>query len=386
MKEKDWLILLVMILILALVPFNERGDMNSLLVTSEMDDISNIEFIYSYTEHNIIEINSDVDFENQAASNGWIGNGSESNPYLIQNLNITNSSMCISISDVSVHFIISDCFINCTSILNNAIDLETAPNGIIENSIIKGGAIGVRILYSPSVRVENCTISGANTRAIGATYSNWTEFIDLEIYDCFLNAISVYDSDHSLIQNCTVYNITDSYALFSTWSDYLEIMNCTVFDSADNGIELQRSDDVLIMGNKVHHIGQTNSGVGVDLYWSNRCVIVNNDVYDNDYCGIRVYQSEDANITQNRIFNNVDIGVFAHVSEGGIIENNEIYEQQNPADAGIYSYKSADWIIRDNWLSRNRGDGIYLRESNGTLVEENEIHNSGSRPHPGPIP
>ena len=59
----------------------------------------------SYINHEPFNITSDVDFETQA----WPGNGSISNPYLIENLNITsNSSTCIWVMNTTRHFIIQN--------------------------------------------------------------------------------------------------------------------------------------------------------------------------------------------------------------------------------------------------------------------------------------
>ena len=45
----------------------------------------------SYTLHDPIFIRNNTDLVYQASLNGWNGNGSESNPYVIEGLNITSS-------------------------------------------------------------------------------------------------------------------------------------------------------------------------------------------------------------------------------------------------------------------------------------------------------
>ena len=48
--------------------------------------------VSSYTISDPISITSDSDFSTQAINNGWAGNGSASNPYIIENLQIVNAT------------------------------------------------------------------------------------------------------------------------------------------------------------------------------------------------------------------------------------------------------------------------------------------------------
>ena len=58
-----------------------------------------------------ITITSDADLETQATANGWSGDGTEGNPYIIGGLEIdaTGSSYAISINFVSKHLVITEC-------------------------------------------------------------------------------------------------------------------------------------------------------------------------------------------------------------------------------------------------------------------------------------
>ena len=61
----------------------------------EMDQVSPAAPQYkiqSYINRNPIYISGNLDFASQASSEGWIGNGSISAPYIIENYHITNSS------------------------------------------------------------------------------------------------------------------------------------------------------------------------------------------------------------------------------------------------------------------------------------------------------
>ena len=91
----------------------------------------------AYVEHTItISISGNSDFQNQASTNGWNGDGSESHPYSITNLNITNSTTIyplLSISDTDVYF-------NITNSLFDGglygIFLDNVTNGLILNNLV----------------------------------------------------------------------------------------------------------------------------------------------------------------------------------------------------------------------------------------------------------
>jgi hypothetical protein len=82
-----------------------------------------------YSPHDPIVITSNQDFVNQ----GWAGNGSESNPYLIQDLSIASDETCISISTTDVHFKIDNCTFTHDTWQGGSkgVFLKTINNGVI---------------------------------------------------------------------------------------------------------------------------------------------------------------------------------------------------------------------------------------------------------------
>ncbi len=68
----------------------------------------------SYTPHGIIRINSDAEFAQIAQQEGWPGDGSESNPYIIEGYEIDAQGVgnCIYIGNTTVHFIIRNCYLH----------------------------------------------------------------------------------------------------------------------------------------------------------------------------------------------------------------------------------------------------------------------------------
>ena len=108
--------------------------------------------LLSYTPHSPITIATDADFSSQ----GWPGNGTKGNPYLIEGLNITSSSTCISISDTRVYFEIRNCLISSISAsVNTGIYLYNVTSGVLDSCRIDSHNVGVDLYWSHNCRLNN---------------------------------------------------------------------------------------------------------------------------------------------------------------------------------------------------------------------------------------
>jgi len=116
--------------------------------------------------HDPIIITSDADFSNQASYEGWSGDGTAANPYIIENLDIDHfgaNGYCISIYDTTVYFIIRNCLLhNATS--GSGIFLSNVTHGQVINNTCTGNDWGIALSFSDSNLLENntCT-SNANS-------------------------------------------------------------------------------------------------------------------------------------------------------------------------------------------------------------------------------
>jgi parallel beta-helix repeat protein len=128
----------------------------------------------NYTEHSPIFIEGNSDFETQ----GWPGNGSASNPYLIAGLNITTNVTCIEIRYTSVHFTIRDCYFssstygycinlqivtsalisNCTFEGRSGLYMYSANNVVFLDNIMNSTCYPIRAHQSYGFQVINCTV------------------------------------------------------------------------------------------------------------------------------------------------------------------------------------------------------------------------------------
>jgi parallel beta-helix repeat protein len=138
----------------------------------------------SYVEHSEILIRSDADFLEQ----GWEGDGSLLNPFVIENLNITLSDQtCILIYNVTDHFVIRNSYLSTTGVLADNIQIIRSRNGVVDNCTITGGRYGVSISSSRDITVTNCTVYATN---MGITVSLSDQ--------CFIGSNTVYETHRGI--------------------------------------------------------------------------------------------------------------------------------------------------------------------------------------------
>ncbi len=185
----------------------------------------------SLESHDSIAINSNADF----ASQGWNGDGSSSNPYIIEQLNITTENQCIFISHTDVWFTIRDCYLHSTKGYQGfALYFEDVKNGYVENCTLISFAswappgsdaiasgTGVEIKESARCTFQNNIIqSGADGLVVEACSS--VLFVDNTIRDNSLG-VRISNSNHTVLSGNEIVNNWEGI-----WTLYLD--SCTFHD------------------------------------------------------------------------------------------------------------------------------------------------------------
>lgn len=283
----------------------------------------------SYVAHAPFNITSDTDFETQ----GWLGNGSISNPYLIKNLNITaNSSTCIWIMNTTRHFILQDCLF--TSNVSTSIYYQPVFTVTLTN-VSNGEVIGNQVVNSTTgisgYALSNCSISdnrfNVTEWGIDVRFSNFTIVSNNEQqFDPCYNGISVY----------------------ACW-------NCTVTQN--------RFGNIISYGISAHGNYYSN-------FTANTLIATDLDLYP--WIGIEVWGGGSCRVSDNEIANffwsGIDVAGGHH-----LIEDNNV----TSGSWGIH-VSAADCIVRRNNISDN-SNSIVLVKANRTKVYENTITGKNGR-------
>ncbi len=120
----------------------------------------------SGTPHGPIVITSNANFAATALAEGWPGNGSSSNPYIIDGLDIDRgggAGHCISITNTGVYFVISNCSLTgANATLGAGIYLFQVSNARIANNILYNNYFGIHLYWGTLSTVVNndCSANG----------------------------------------------------------------------------------------------------------------------------------------------------------------------------------------------------------------------------------
>jgi parallel beta-helix repeat protein len=325
--------------------------------TCESDDVFTSA---DYTVSQPIEIGGDQDFENQAATNGWLGNGTAQNPYIIQNLSISSESdleLLVNITDTTVHFEFRD-------------------------SVLSGGQWGVYFWDVSHGSVTNSTIEGSSGANIYCGYCDhiWIENNTIKSSDADAHGLEWNTVYHSVIENNSIID-NGNRGMVLDYCVNLTVYKNMVAGNRYHGINLRDSNTVVIEDNTVlnsaidgiefgncHHCNVTNNYVGnsifrgIDGMITNYLRIEDNLIVNNSVCGASV--SGDHSVVVNNTFYSNDQGAVAieatdvTVSWNNFIENtNELApchimdrESGNNIDYNYYD----DWT----WPDTDPTDGI----------------------------
>ena len=215
-----------------------------------------------------IQIMRNSDFESQ----GWPGSGSESDPYLIENLNIDfeYGETRIRIHDTSAHFIIRNCRVE-TRRYGSAFQWDNVTNGKIE-----------------SCEIVNASCTFYNTRVCVLANTLFSGFCDVMISNSSYWDVRYNILDPQICGSMIFDIVTDSKAVGNKLYYSLDGMgiwafNCTRCEFSEN----------LVQGNSI--------GITVEL--SKDCLLYNNSIKDNEI-GILLAVNDNITVIENTLENN----------------------------------------------------------------------------------
>ncbi|UCG69999.1 MAG: right-handed parallel beta-helix repeat-containing protein, partial [Thermoplasmata archaeon] len=374
-----------------------------------------------------LRIDNNTDFADTVAFFGWAGDGSESNPYIIEGLTLDAGSLGygIYIGNTTSNFIIRNCSIeNSTGnsqqyFRNSGIYLYNATNGTLENNDIKANdGNGINIEYSMDIVLTNNTCRYNNWSGIYTgyysnitidtnvcTYNNWSGVYLWSTSDSFVinntllnnsEGITFEWSNNNVIEDNSVLNNSNGLSMLS--SDLNFIANNSFSDNKFEGIYIELSDDNTIFNNdcqgnydgiyllssnynKIFKNQFSNntagglSGMGIFLDYSDNNTIYNNNCSGNKEDGIYVFYSDYNTIDNNTCWNNPDDGIAIYKSINCTLSNNTLTDNL----FGIFlENRCFNITIENNNISYNLDDGIYfLNLCINNTISNNTIFDNG---------
>ncbi|MHA2306841.1 MAG: right-handed parallel beta-helix repeat-containing protein, partial [Candidatus Hodarchaeales archaeon] len=248
--------------------------------------------VYPFLSNEPIYIDENADF----ATLGFPGDGTSSNPYLIEGYTIVNSTTySIYIHNTNAHFIIRNNLLDCVTGSKDGILLSNVTNGVIENNLIRNGRNGI-LFYS---------YSDNNTVTINAIYNNT------------LSGIQLTSANNNTILRNTIngYNYT-YYGIFLNFSNSLNtITNNTIYNNSEQGINMLGSTNNTVISNTIYN--NTLNGIYLDFITHNS-TIESNIIYNNTNKGLILFSADDNTIAWNTFITNPSGGPgFSQAEDGG---------------------------------------------------------------------
>lgn len=324
---------------------------------------------------------------------------------------VTLRGFDITSEGIGLHINATDCTIEDIHVSSATIgvQLNGASRSAIRSIKISGGEIGVELIASGSVIVEDLTIVGASefgVRLLGS-WSSSLKNLDLSesavgisieqestdniveashIEFCSIAGIEIRGSNDNTITECTLSSVRVGVILEGVTGT--EILSCElkattvsgiflqqclqnrvletrIEDSQGTGIQLIQSRETTLLANDISDC----LDVGISLISSGRSLVMGNEMA---WClmGITVSRSDDTLILRNNVSNSKLGGFF--VSEGR--SNRLLDNVSTEGTFGIVVAESGNNTILRNRLSGADGAGVLLIQTLGeNHVAENEI-------------
>jgi parallel beta-helix repeat protein len=326
-----------------------------------------------YESHAPISINNNTDFSIQALNEGWDGNGSSTDPYVIEGLEISDSSEdLISIKNTDVHFNIRNNLLDGKLQISNGIYLRNVTNGMISSNEI------TRCLFSGIILKKSDTneISG-NTITDNGHYILATSGL-IETYSRNLAGIYLSASDSNVIKANTVYSNAIGISIYYSSSNLVS-MNKINDHSSCIGIFGTAQYNV-ISNNSITH----GSRGGISFFRESPSHnLVTNNTFSYNGEGIR-FCGKNNTATDNVFSNNIIAISIGHIEYGSlwkaqqsVIQNNMIYNN----NIGIELAVSTEVDILNNSIFSNENYGLKIRSGSSTNVIKWNDFLDNNRPH-----
>lgn len=306
----------------------------------------------SYINHNPIIIDGNSDFINKATSEKWQGNGSSTDPYIIQNYFIdATTGDDIDISNTNLYFIIQNVWVNGTLPNNNGIYLYNVTNGVLKGNIASNNSIGFFIKSSTKNNLSN---NFATENKYG---------------------FSTYQSTYIVLTNNTANNNNQ----FGFFLNYQSRHNILFNNTANNNLESGFYFYSDASSNNIYNNTASNNGYGFHLYsYSNGNIFTNNSANSNNYYGFFLnIDCTQNNLTNNFASSNLQNGFY--FSSGS--SSNKLFN--NTADNnGNNGYSLTNTIrfttLINNIATNNNQSGFYLSTTaNNNTLRDNIANYNG---------
>lgn len=308
--------------------------------------------------HDPIHVQGDADLAATADAEGWPGDGTATDPYVIEGFFVeANGTDAIRIENTTDHLLIRDDLVT-TDPTHDGIALVNVTNVTVAENTVEDAHEAIVVRRSTDVVVSSNTARGNERAGIAVVGSE-----DVE----------VRDNEASL--NRDGIRVTGN-AFFGWTSRNVRVADNRAEANAECGISLSRDSE----GSVVRDNTALGNRVGICLTSTGDHLIVGNSAPDNRAFGIALWEGHDNVIRDNEAEGDIAGYRLLRSSNNSLIRN-EASTFDGASDYGIRLSLAPDNLLRRNSIV-DVGTGISLRSSPGTRVERTivvGVHEDGIR-------
>ncbi|UCE09457.1 MAG: right-handed parallel beta-helix repeat-containing protein, partial [Candidatus Thorarchaeota archaeon] len=223
------------------------------------------------TPHDPIVIDGDANFSDTVLLEGWPGDGSPENPYIIDGLDIDLGGAagdCISISNTRISFIIRNCNLTGAGYWGPdewdwdlgeraGIYLENITNGELVNNICNSNGRGISIESSNSITVFNNTCN-SNGWGIWLSDSDSSTVVSNTCNGNRADGISLPDGSFNTVSDNTCND--NEWGIWQVGSHYNTVVNNTCSNNVFVGIDVIESNSNTVSDNTCN-----GNDIGINL-------------------------------------------------------------------------------------------------------------------------
>ncbi len=340
------------------------------------------------TPHVAIEIDGDAVFAATALLEGWPGDGSPENPYIIDGLKIDLSGEngnCVDIRNTRDSFIIRNCILTGAAyqmmqgggagiflfnvfngeLVNNTcfsnawgILPDESHSNIVANNTCYNNAIGIYIGHSDSNTVANNTCNNNTWTGIRLYHSEYNTVANNTCIGNEFKGILIEYSSSNIITN----NTLNGGGFFFTGT----LAQCRQLEVTGNSVNTL---PLVFLQDQVGKIVSSPAGQVILVGCSQ--VTVKDQILMNCSVGVLLCHTNLTTIVNN-ICNSNDVGIYLFVSDHNTVANNTCTRNTGSEFfvSGIYLYQSSCNIVANNTCNSNE-IGIYLDDTCFTTVVKN---------------
>ncbi|MBI5001693.1 MAG: right-handed parallel beta-helix repeat-containing protein [Euryarchaeota archaeon] len=312
-----------------------------------------------------IRINSNADFDAVHGVTG--GNGTQGNPWIIENWDINGSGYGygIYIGNTTDYFVVRNNYLHEASGIgswpyysDSGLILYRVQNGsIVNNTASPNNTYGIVFVSSSGNIIAN-NIASYNSRGIHLATSN-SNIVSNNIASYNTRGITLASSRSNIITDNTM--VEDGIFILGL---SLQHWNTHTIDTSNT----VNGKSVYYWKNQTGGIVPGSAGQVILANCTN--VVVENQSVSNGSSGIELGFSFNNTLANNYASNNIE-GICLYSSDRNTIANNIASKNS----VGIFIYSSNSNSIANNTISLN-GDGIYLDGSSNTTIVNNTALNN----------